>query len=84
MVARWFFGALPEASLEEAVRDYERSRTLNPGFLLNYYELARAYRRQGHTGQAITSLNGMDRVSDGMYDDRTVRQQGKALLAQLK
>ncbi|HXB07823.1 MAG TPA: hypothetical protein VNW04_11915 [Puia sp.] len=83
-LARWFFGELPEASLGEAVRDYEKSRSLKPDFLLNYYELARAYRREGRKDLAVGLLQQMERLPDGMYDDRTVRQQGQQLLAELR
>ncbi|MBA4167623.1 MAG: hypothetical protein H0X41_08805, partial [Chitinophagaceae bacterium] len=37
------FGALPPSSLDLAIRNYQRSMQLNPSFILNYYELARAY-----------------------------------------
>ena len=83
-LARWFFGALPEASLDDAIRDYEKSMQLKPDFLLNYFELARAYRREGRKNMAIDLLIRMDRIPDGMYDDRTVRQQGRQLLAELR
>ena len=82
-LARWFFGALPDASLDEAIASYEKSRTLNPDFLLNYYELARCYRREGRKDKATRLLHEMDSLKDGMYDDREVRQQARQLLKEL-
>jgi tetratricopeptide (TPR) repeat protein len=82
-LARWFFGALPEASLDESIRDYEKSMALRPDFLLNYYELARAYRREGEKDKAVALLRRMAGLPDGMYDDRTVRAQEQALLKTL-
>src|SRR5260221_1956503 len=58
--ARWVFGALPEASLDDAITYYEKSRVLRPGFMLNYYELARACRRDGNKAKAIQLLRQMD------------------------
>ncbi|MBS1660878.1 MAG: hypothetical protein JST68_07480 [Bacteroidetes bacterium] len=82
--ARWFFGALPEASLDEAIADYEKSRTLKPDFMLNYYELARSYHREGKDDKAVQLLRQMDGLKDGMYDDREVRREGQQLLKELE
>jgi len=82
--ARWFFGTLPDASLEDAIGYYEKSKALNPGFILNYFELARAYHREGKKDEAIRLLRQMDTLKDEMYDDREVRKEGKALLMDLQ
>lgn len=82
-LARWFFGALPEASLPEAIRNYEKSMALRPDFMLNYLELARAYRRDGQKAKAIQLLRHLDRMHDGMYDDRQVRKEGRQLLKEM-
>lgn len=82
--ARWFFGALPEASLDEAIACYEKSRALRPNFMLNYYELARAYRRAGKKEKAVQLLRQMDTLKDQMYDDRQVRNEGRSLLKELE
>ena len=82
--ARWFYGALPEASLEESIRYYEKSLALRPDFMLNYLELARAFHRQGQDMRAVAMLRRMEGLHDEMYDDRTVRAEGKKLLEALK
>ena len=82
--ARWFFGALPEASLDDAIASYEKSMALKPDFMLNYYELARCYRRQGQKDKAIRLLRQMDALKDEMYDDRQIREQGHQLLKELE
>ena len=84
LFARWFFGALPEASLEDAIAGYEKSRMLKPDFMLNYYELARCWRREGQKDKAIRLLHQMDTRKDVMYDDRQIRQQGHQLLKELE
>ncbi|HEY4286054.1 MAG TPA: hypothetical protein VGN00_03055 [Puia sp.] len=82
--ARWFFGTLPDASLDDAIGYYEKSKALNPGFMLNYFELARAYHRDGKKEQAIHQLQQMETLKDGMYDDREVRKEGRELLMDLE
>lgn len=82
-LARWFFGALPEASLGEAIRNYEKSMSLRPDFMLNYLELARACRRNGQKAKAIRLLQHLETLRDEMYDDRTVRKEGRRLLKEM-
>jgi len=82
--ARLFYGALPEASLGDAIASYEKSKVLKPDFMLNYYELARCYRRDGQKDKAIRLLRQMDALRDEMYDDHQIRQQGRELLKELE
>jgi hypothetical protein len=80
-LAKWFYGALPDASLQESIHDYEKSMALRPGFMLNYLELAKACHRDGQNARAIQLLRRLDSLKDGMYDDRQVRREGQQLLA---
>ena len=81
-LAKWLYGALPDASLQEPIRDYEKSMSLRPDFMLNYLELARACHRDGQNARAIQLLRRLDSLKDGMYDDRQVRREGRQLLAE--
>ena len=81
--ARWFFGALPDASLADAIWNYEKSMALKPDFMLNYLELAKALHREGQDTRAIGLLRRLDGLHDEMYDDRTVRAEGATLLDEL-
>lgn len=83
MFARWFYGSLPEASLADAIRNYEKSMALRPDFMLNYLELAKAMHRDGQDVRAISLLRQMDTLRDEMYDDRQVREEGRKLLTEL-
>lgn len=81
--ARWFFGALPDASLADAIWNYEKSMSLRPDFMLNYLELAKALHRDGQDNRAIALLHQLAGLHDEMYDDRTVRAEGATLLEEL-
>lgn len=81
--ARWFYGALPEASLGDAMRYYKQSMALRPDFMLNYLELAKTLHRDGDDSGAAVLLRRMATLRDEMYDDRTVRAEGEKLLAEL-
>src|SRR5687768_1001710 len=63
---RWIvkitYGALPPSSLDEAIKYYEKSNQLHPGFLLNYLELAKAYKRKGENEKARVLLEQMQKL----------------------
>jgi tetratricopeptide (TPR) repeat protein len=80
--ARMFYGRLPDASLEEAIADFEKSRSLNPGFILNYYELARSYHRMGQDKKAIAYLRILLGMPDLIYDDIRVKVIARQLLTE--
>lgn len=87
-VEKWLvkvsFGALPEASLEDAIRYYEKSKQLNPGFLLNYLELAKSYNRQDKVTKAIEYLEALLKLPDVTSDDATIRKEAQKLLKEYK
>ncbi len=87
-VEKWLvkvtYGALPKASLDEAIRFYEKSKQLNPGFLLNYLELAKAYHRKENDKQAIALLEYMLKLPEVSTDDASIKSQGRQLLKELK
>jgi tetratricopeptide (TPR) repeat protein len=85
---RWLlkmvYGSLPESSLEMSIRNYEKSRQLNPAFLLNYLELAKAYNRKGDKKKAIALLNNMMKLPFNSSNDATIKSEGKRLLENWK
>jgi tetratricopeptide (TPR) repeat protein len=80
--ARVFYGKLPSASLEEAIYYFEKSRSLNPGFILNYYELARSYHRMGDDRKAVACLRILLGLPNLMYDDNRVKAIARQLLVE--
>ena len=87
-VEKWLlkmaYGSLPPSSLELAIRNYEKSRQLNPGFLLNYLELAKSYDRKDNEKKAIELLNIMLKLPPTSSNDATIKTEGKKLLEKLK
>ena len=78
------YGNLPKASLDDAIRNYEKSKQLNPNFILNYLELAKAYHRKDKDKQAIALLETMLKLPDVTLDDALIKKQGRELLEDLK
>lgn len=87
-VERWLlkmaYGSLPASSLDLAIRNFEKSRQLNPSFLLNYLELARSYDRKDETKKAIELLNLMMKLPQTSSNDANIKDSGKKLLAKLQ
>lgn len=78
------FGTLPEASLDDAIRNYEKSKQLFGGFLLNYLELAKAYHRKDKNAKAVEYLEALLKLPDLTSDDATVRREAQKLLKEYK
>ena len=75
-----FFGGLPESSLKMSIVCFERSRSIQPGFILNYFELAKAYRKNEETRKAIEALKVMLTLPIQTEDDPGIKEAGKKLL----
>lgn len=74
-----FYGAFPEASYQDAITHYERSRQLNPSFNLNYLELAKVYHKTGQETKAMELLKTLERLPIRMEDDKRIREEGRQL-----
>jgi tetratricopeptide (TPR) repeat protein len=87
-VEKWLvkvsFGELPPASLDDAIRYYEKSKQLNPGFLLNYLELAKSYNRKDKDARAVEYLEALLKLPDVTSDDPTIRKEAQKLLKEYK
>ena len=83
-VERWLlkvaYGSMPASSLQMCIQNYEKSRQLNPGFLVNYLELAKAYRRNDQTKKAIDLLNIMMKLPPTSSNDDAIKAEGRQLL----
>ena len=80
---KMFYGELPSASTNDAIKAYKRSMELNSGFLFNYLSLARAYARAGDKQKAIELLNTMLKLPPKTADDSSIKMEGLTLLKKL-
>jgi len=80
--ARLLYGKLPSATIDDAIVDFERSRSLNPAFMLNYFELAKAYHRKDDETRALANLHILLGMPNGMYDDARLKVQARQLLSE--
>lgn len=74
------YGALPPATLKDAMTFYEKSRQLNPGLSINYLELAKCYHRNDEDEKAVQMLKTLLTLPNTMIDDPIVKQEATGLL----
>jgi hypothetical protein len=80
--AKILYGGLPPASLKESIQYYEKSKSLNASFVLNYLELAKAYHRNKLSDKAIKELSALQGIKNSSPDDSRVKEEAKKLLEQ--
>jgi tetratricopeptide (TPR) repeat protein len=83
-LARWFFGGVPSGTIQESIRYYEKSRSLNPAFVLTYLELAKAYHRNDQRNKAMELLATMMPLPNNSCDDPRIKEEGRQLMADWK
>lgn len=79
-----FYGSFPPSSLKEGIAAFEKARSLSPGFILNYLELAKAYHRNDDDEKATATLNTMMLQPNYTEDDAAIKETGKKLLKDWK
>ncbi|HEU4555020.1 MAG TPA: hypothetical protein VFS25_19370 [Chitinophaga sp.] len=82
--AKALFGGLPDGSMEQAIANYEKCRKLAPGFILNYYELARAYNKTDQQTLAMDVLRKAITLRPVTQDDPGIKAECKKMLEEMQ
>jgi len=82
--AKMLFGGLPDGSLASAISNYEKCRKLDPSFVLNYLELARAYKENDEQDKTIEVLKKAVSLRSVYQDDTELKAQCKKMLEGLE
>lgn len=77
-----FYGGMPSASIKESIQCFEKARLLAPGFILNYFEMSKAYKGNGDDDKAISYLNTMLSLPNQTEDDPTIKEWARVVLKQ--
>lgn len=78
------YGGLPEASLELAVSYMEKCKNLEPYFVPNYLDLAKAYKEDHKPAQAIEVLTRLVKLPTRTSEDPAIKAEGAKLLESLQ
>ena len=79
-----FFGGFPPASLPQSILAFEKSQSLTGGFILNYFEMAKAYKKNDQRDKAIATLSKMLSIPNKTEDDPFIKEEGRELLREWK
>ena len=79
-----FFGGMPEASIEDAIKYMEKTRTLEPYFVRNFLDLAKAYKYDNKPAKAIEVLTQLVKLPNRTADDASLKAEGKKLLSEMQ
>jgi len=78
--AKVMYGGLPPASLKNSIMYYEKAKSINPSFALNYLELAKAYHRNDDDAKANAQLNYLLTLKNATEDDPRIKTEAQQLL----
>jgi tetratricopeptide (TPR) repeat protein len=78
------FGRMPDASIENSFKYMEKCKTLEPYFVLNFLDLAKAYKYDNQPAKAIAVLNQLVKLPTRTPDDMALKAEGKTLLSEMQ
>lgn len=78
------YKSLPKADIDSAIAYMEKCRKLDQYFVLNYLDLAKAYRFKERPAQAIEVLTKMVRLPTRTEDDVALKAEGKKMLEEMQ
>jgi tetratricopeptide (TPR) repeat protein len=82
--AKMLFGGMPEATLQDAIANYEKCRKLDPSYLPNYMDLAKAYKDNDELEKTIEVLRKAVTLRPIYQDDLNIKSACKKMLEELE
>ncbi|HEY1018113.1 MAG TPA: tetratricopeptide repeat protein [Sediminibacterium sp.] len=84
VAVKLFYGGLPEGNLDDAIRYMEKCKSLEPYFVSNYLDLAKAYKDNRRPAEAMEVLNRLVKLPTRTTDDIAYKAEGSKLLASMQ
>jgi hypothetical protein len=78
------YGGLPDAKIEQAFKYMEKARVLDQYFVLNYLDLAKAYKYDDKPAKAIEVLNKLVKLPTRTADDPALKEEGRKMLSEMQ
>lgn len=78
------FGGMPQASIEKAYKYMEKCKSVEPYFVVNFLDLAKAYKYDNKPAKAIEVLSQLVKLPTRTADDMALKAEGKKLLAEMQ
>jgi hypothetical protein len=80
LAIKTFYGGMPAYSLADAIKHMEKCKQLDPYFVINYYDLARAYNEDNQKTKAQELLNAIAKLPNRTMDDAKYKADAKKML----
>ena len=84
VAVKLFYGGLPEGNLDDAIKYMEKCKSLEPYFVSNYLDLAKAYKDNRRPAEAMEVLNRLVKLPTRTTDDIAYKAEGSKLLASMQ
>jgi tetratricopeptide (TPR) repeat protein len=82
--AKMLFGGLPEGSLDNAITNFEKCRKLDASLLVNYHDLAKAYKDKEELEKSIEVLRKAVTLRPVYQDDAGIKSACKKMLESME
>jgi len=79
-----FFGGLQSASIDNAIAYLEKSKSIDPYYMLTYYYLNKAYQEENRLPKQIEILNKMVKLPTRCFDDIQMKSEAMKQLQSLQ
>ncbi len=76
----FYGGSIPAGSLKEAIRCFEKCRSVNPSFIANYLDMAQAYKADDQNEKALAALTTLVHLPVQTEDDPAIKAEGRKML----
>ena len=84
IAVKLFYGGLPDGDMDKAIEYMEKCKTLEPYFVTNYLDLAKAYKDNHRPAQALEVLNKLVKLPTRTSEDVALKAEGAKLLESLQ
>ncbi|RPD41606.1 hypothetical protein [Chitinophaga barathri] len=78
--AKVLFGGVPPGTMEEAIANYEKCMQLKPNYIVNYLDLAIAFKQNNQETQSMEVLNKAMKLRPMFQDDIAYKAECKKML----
>lgn len=82
--AKVLFGGVPPGTMEDAIASYEKCMQLKPSFIINYLDLAIAFKQNNQETQSMEVLNKAMKLRPIFQDDVTYKAECKKMLEEMQ
>ncbi|MGN7721843.1 hypothetical protein [Chitinophaga sp. 22620] len=82
--AKVLFGGVPPGTMEDAIASYEKCMQLKPSFIINYLDLAIAFKQNNQETQSMEVLNKAMKLRPIFQDDVAYKAECKKMLEEMQ